>query len=475
MRLMLAVALAALSVSSCNRNKIEPQRSSPPSTAAPVSSGGQHSFADIVDRVAPAVVTIRSERRVRAPQQFPFFSDPMLREFFGLRGGQPRQRDQVQRGLGSGVVVSEDGYILTNHHVIDGAQEIKVEFTEGKTYSAQLIGSDPPSDLAVLKVSGKFAVLPLGDSDKVRVGDVVLAIGNPLGVGQTVTSGIISAKGRQTGLSDGSFEDFLQTDAAINRGNSGGALVNTRGELIGINSQILSPTGGNIGIGFSIPSNMAREVRDQLIKRGNVRRGQLGVYPQALSAELAAGLGLKDTKGVLVGDVDPNGAAARAGLRPGDIIRKIDNDEVNNPNALRNRVAMTDPGTEVTITIVREGKEQQLKVKLGELRASAAGTSQEDDPGPEGGGRLGVAVQPLTPDVARQLGLRSNVTGLLVRDLAPDGPAAEAGVQPGDVIVEANRQPTRSTADLQRVLANRGPVVLLLNRGGRTFFLTIRS
>jgi serine protease Do len=476
MRRIAPVVLAALSLLSCNRERIEPQRSSPPSTAPITSSGGQQSFADIVDRVAPAVVTIRSERRVRAPQQFPFFSDPMLREFFGLgRGQAPQPRSQVQRGLGSGVVVSEDGYILTNHHVIDGAQEIKVEFAEGKTYAAQLIGSDAPSDLAVLKVSGKFPVLPLGDSDKVRVGDVVLAVGNPLGVGQTVTSGIISAKGRQTGLSDGSFEDFLQTDAAINRGNSGGALVNTRGELIGINSQILSPTGVNIGIGFSIPSNMAREVRDQLIKRGNVRRGQLGIYPQAMTAELAAGLGLKDTKGVLVADVDPNGAAARAGVRRGDIILKINNDEVNNPNALRNRIAMTDPGTEVTLTLIREGKEQQVKVKLGELRAASARPEEGDEPGAEGGGKLGIAVQPLTPEIARQLGLRSNVAGLLVRDVAPDGPAAEAGVQPGDVIVEVNRQPVRSTADLQRVLGKGGPTVLLMNREGRTFFVTIRS
>jgi S1-C subfamily serine protease len=277
-------------------------------------------------------------------------------------------------------------------------------------------------------------------------------------------------------LSDGSFEDFLQTDAAINRGNSGGALVNTRGELIGINSQILSPTGVNIGIGFSIPSNMAREVRDQLIKRGSVRRGQLGIYPQALTEELASGLGIKDTKGVLVADVDPNGAAARAGLRRGDVILKIDNDEVNTPNALRNRIAMTDPGSDVTLTIVRDGKEQQIKVKLGELRASTASAEeQQGSDEAESGGKLGIAVQPLTPEIARQLGLRSNVSGLLVRDIAPDGPAAEAGVQPGDVIVEANRQPMRSNVDLQKVLAKGGPTVLLMNREGRTFFVTIRS
>jgi serine protease Do len=268
------------------------------------------------------------------------------------------------------VIISNDGYILTNHHVIDGAEKIKVDLNDNRTLQAKLVGSDPPSDLAVLKVEAtNLPVLALGDSDKVRVGDVVLAIGNPLGIGQTVTMGIISAKGRQTGLSSGSFEDFLQTDAPINQGNSGGALVNTNSELVGINSQILSPSGGSIGIGFAIPANMARTVMDTLLKDGKVRRGQLGISVGRVTAELAEQLGATEGKGVYVAEVQPGSPAERAGLRKGDVIVALNGVELNDSNTFRNLIANAGPGTQVTLTVLRGGRQQAITATLGEFKA----------------------------------------------------------------------------------------------------------
>ncbi|HEX6126171.1 MAG TPA: Do family serine endopeptidase [Pyrinomonadaceae bacterium] len=352
----------------------EPEPQAATSPFAPTSA--VYSYADVVKRVSPAVVTIQSERRVRAPEQFPFLDDPRFRDFFGQRFGRqaPQEpRSQIQRGLGSGVVVSADGYILTNHHVIDGADQIKVGMLDRQTFDARVVGSDPPSDLAVLKIdANSLPALSLGDSDAVQVGDIVLAIGNPLGLEQTVTAGIISARGRSTGVSDGSFEDFLQTDAPINSGNSGGALVNAAGEFIGINSQILSSTGGNIGIGFAIPSNMAKNVMRQLIDSGTVRRGQLGVIVQPVTSDIARNLGLSPIRGVLVNEVQPDSPAAEAGVNRGDVIVAFNGEPIEEGNELRNRVAATPPGTDVTLTVFRDGSEQQLRAKLGELNAKGA-------------------------------------------------------------------------------------------------------
>src|SRR6266404_3918799 len=333
------------------------------------------SYADVVSRVSPAVVTVHSAMRERNAQQFPFLDDQMLNQLFGQRKGQrqPQQpSEHMAHALGSGVIVSSDGYILTNHHVVDGAEQVKVDITDNRTVDAKVVGVDAPSDLAVLKVDATgLPVLPLGNSDVVRVGDVVLAVGNPLGVGKTVTMGIISAKGRQTGLSNGSFEDFLQTDAPINQGNSGGALVNTSGQLVGINSQILSQSGGSIGIGFAIPSNMARTVMDQLIRNGKVRRGQLGVTVLKIPSDEASKLGIDEGPGVAVFQVQAASAADRAGLRKGDVITALNGTPVNDPNTFRNLVAGTAPGTEVTLTIRRDGKEQQVRATLGELATRA--------------------------------------------------------------------------------------------------------
>ena len=377
MSLALTLAVSTALLGACNRQNDSSFRlTNDPSvnsaTSANATTGNPSgmpvaSYADVVSKAAPAVVTIHSQMRVRQPQQYPFLDDPFFREFFGDRVPQPAP-ERRREGLGSGVIVRQDGYVLTNHHVIDGAERIRVDLGDNRTLEARVVGSDPPSDLAVLKLEASgLPVLSLGDSDRTRVGDVVLAIGNPLGVGQTVTMGIISAKGRQTGLSNGAFEDFLQTDAPINQGNSGGALVSTNNELIGINSQILSPSGGSIGLGFAVPSNMARTVMEQLINTGRVRRGQLGIIVLKIPSEEASKLGVTEGAGVVVYQVQPGSAADRAGLRRGDIITALNGTAVDDPNAFRNIIAGSAPGTEVTLTVKRDGREQQLRATLGEF------------------------------------------------------------------------------------------------------------
>lgn len=464
----------------------QPQPLAPP--APVVVDGVRTSYADVVQKTSPAVVRIEAEIKGRQsaqqPQQFgldDFFNFPQQPQ---NRGQQPQA--PTQRGLGSGVIVSADGTVLTNNHVVEGAEKITVLMSDDKSYDARIVGLDEPSDLAVLKIeAANLPFLNLGNSDNVRVGDVVLAIGNPLGIGQTVTAGIISAKGRRTGLSDGnSFEDFLQTDAPINRGNSGGALVNIAGELIGINSQILSSgqSGGSIGIGFAIPTNMAKGVLDQLVANGRVRRGLLGVGIQGLTDDMKEQFGLKNTKGVLINDVKRGGAAEKAGVKRDDVIIAINGETIDDTNVLRNKVAGTQPGTEIKLKVVRDGQEQELSVVLDELNPENAKTAQpnENDRGtqtPNEGGKLGLSLQPVTPSIARQLELPEGNGGVVVTDVDQNGAAAKVGVARGDVILTINRQAVGSLDEVQAALSKSGdrPILLLIARKGQTVYLTVRT
>jgi Do/DeqQ family serine protease len=421
------------------------------------------SYAPIVERVMPAVVTIRVEKRAAfVPTGQPQIPEE-LRRFFGDQLPQaPRgQRGPrgLQRGLGSGVIVSKDGYILTNNHVVDGSDKVKVEMPDRRTFTAKVVGTDPDTDLAVLKVDANdLPTLVIGDSDAVKVGDVAIAVGNPLDIGQTVTSGIISAKGRTTN-GDG-YQDFLQTDAAINRGNSGGALVNVAGQLIGINSQILSVSEGNIGLGFAIPSNMAKHVMDELVMNGKVRRAKLGVTVQRITPEMASTLGLANANGALISNVDDGSPAAKAGLKQGDVITQYNGKPVADNNQLRNAVASTTPGTTVPVQVLRNGKTETLQATVGELPATRDVTGAPTEL--KGEGRYGMTVQPTQK-------------GLAVAELDPNGLAAESGLQPGDVIEKVNGKAVKSAEELRTSL-DRGDgkaSLVLVNRDGTSLFLTL--
>lgn len=436
------------------------------------------SFAPVAKAVTPAVVTVRTLSRSRPAQNLffgdsfgPFGMDP-FREFF-FRRGLPEENNQrpLRRrpeslgrlepsGLGSGVIVSPDGYILTNNHVVEGADKVEVTFNDHRNLTARVVGADPPSDVAVLKVDGSnFPTVPLGDSDRVEIGDVALAVGNPLGVGQTVTMGIISAKGRSTpgNSGSGSYEDFLQTDASINRGNSGGALVNLKGELIGVPSQILSQTGGNIGIGFAIPTSMARTVMDQLLKNGKVRRGKLGITIGDLTPEMAAQFEFKAAKGALVQDVEAGQAAERAGIVAGDIITEFQGQAVNDSSRLRNQVAQTAPGSTVKLKVWRNGAEREIHATLAEMESRDSGNGgNQSSSSPSSLALSGVRVTDITSDLARRLNLPVSSRGVVITEIDPDSGAADAGLQRGDLIEEVNRQPIANVKDYESALQRTG-------------------
>jgi len=435
------------------------------------------SYAPVVEKTAGSVVFVYSTRQVRASQLAPFLDDPILRRFFGVpRGGGGESAERTERGLGSGVIVSAEGYILTNNHVVEGADEVKVAIGDSpKRYDATVVGGDALADLAVLKIEAndlKPAVL--GDSDQLKVGDVVLAIGNPFGVGLSVSAGIVSAVGRGN-LGIEQIEDFIQTDAAINMGNSGGALIDSRGRVIGINTAILTRTGGFAGVGFAIPVNLARGVAEQIVATGEVRRGFLGVAPQALTPELAERFGA--TQGALVAEVTPGSAAEKGGLQPGDVITAVNGAEIRDPRQLLLAVSQIAPGEKVRVDYERDGQKKTVEVTL-ERRPDAAGRTGRGrgvSPGKNAGVLDGVMVSDLTSEIRQQLEIPESVQGAIVTDIEPGSPVARQGLRPGDVIVEIERQPIRNAQEAEkRSQELTGPKTMIrVWRDGRTTFVIV--
>ena len=426
------------------------------------------SFAPIVKRVAQSIVQVdvsTKPRQMQAPVQQQPFGDDLLRRFFGdqFSQGTPNMQTYTtprQYGLGSGVIVTKDGYIITNNHVVDGADSIKVTLNDGRKFTAKVIGRDPKSDIAVVKIDAQdLPFVTLADSDKVEVGDVCLAIGNPFGIGQTVTMGIVSATGRNNvavGEEPGNYEDFIQTDAAINPGNSGGALVDADGRLIGINTAILSRSGGNQGIGFAVPVNLASDVMKSLITKGTVDRGYLGVRLQEVTPDLANAFNLKpDEHGALIGDVSAGGPADKAGLKSGDVIVSFNDKPVTDSDRLRFQVADVDPGTSVPVKIMRDGREQTIKVTVSEWPGAEKVAKSEKTKGADSSDTLdGVTVADVDANSARQLNLPADVKGAVITQVDQDSPAYEAGLRPGAVIQEINHKPVHTADDAIKLTEN---------------------
>jgi serine protease Do len=432
----------------------------------------------------PSIVNISTTRVIKARDEAPFdfFDDPFFRRFFGdqlPRNNAPKEHKE--QSLGSGVIVSDDGYIVTNNHVIEKAQEIKVLLLNKRDYKARLIGADPKTDIAVIKIEAKgLPALAWGDSNKLKVGEIAFAIGNPFGLNQTVTMGIISAVGRaNVGIAD--YEDFIQTDAAINPGNSGGALINASGELIGINTAILSRTGGYQGIGFAVPSSMAKQVMDSLVKYKKVVRGWLGVSIQEVTSELADEFGVRDLKGALVSGVLKASPAEKAGIKQGDVILQYNGKIVEDTGHLRNMVSQTPVGTSVKVRLLRQKKEIDLEVLIAELPKKLSdsppreqGTGREE----ESSALTGLVVRELTPELARRLGIDENEKGVVVVNIDAESKVYEAGLRPGDVILQINQKDI-STLDAYKKavkkIKTKERVLLLIRRKGETLFVTVRS
>jgi serine protease Do len=447
---------------------------------APESAGAAVSlpdFAALAERLSPSVVNISTTQEVKGFTR-PFGSEDPFREFwepferfFGPRG-DPFPRPFKQRSLGSGLVVSEDGYIVTNNHVVENADEIIVRLANENELEAKVIGRDAKTDLALIRIENHDDLQPakLGDSDALRVGEWVMTIGNPFGLQHTVTAGIVSAKGRHIG---GPYDNFIQTDASINPGNSGGPLINTRGEVVGINTAIFTRSGGNVGIGFAIPTNLAKEVLAELREKGKVTRGWLGVMIQRVTPEIAESLGLDESAGALVADVLEDGPAKDAGVTTGDVILRFDGKRVNDSAELPLMVARTPVGKKVVVDVVRNGKEKRIRVEIGELREEEVEVlaSGEAD-------QFGVTVQTLTPELADNLGVPGDVTGVVVTAVEPGSVAAEAGLRRRDIILEVNRKTVRNLAEFRKAMrdtARDKSVLFLVRRGENTIFLAFKS
>ncbi len=428
-------------------------------------------FADVVRSVSPAVVNISTIRRFDGSAAGEGFFDL----FSPFHRGPKQYREQ---SLGSGVIVSQDGYIITNNHVVEQAEEIRVTLIDRRTFKAKVIGVDPKTDLSLIKINEKgLPTIPWGNSEKLRVGEFVLAIGNPFGLSHTVTMGIVSALGRaNVGIAD--YEDFIQTDAAINPGNSGGPLVNTRGELVGINTAIFSRSGGYQGIGFAVPSNMVKMVIEQLMKKGRVIRGWLGVTIQELTPELAKKFGLESTGGALVSDVLRGSPADRAGIKRGDVIIGFDNHKVKNVSTLRNLVAQSPIGSKKQVELIRHKKKKKLTVVVAELPKEFNEFSDEVISEKETEGALyGVTVTEITPAIARQIGVSVKEKGVVVVDISPDSPAREAGLKKGDIIQEVDNRVIKDYDGWKGAvnqISDTDTVVILINRRGRRFYLAIK-
>jgi serine protease Do len=460
-----------------------PVQPAPAAPLPPFSVGVDRNFVQIAKAVTPAVVNIFTSRTGKSgegPHGMPF-DDPFFRRFFGdeffRRFEAPRERKE--RSLGSGVIVDANGLIITNNHVVSKADEIRVFLSDKHEFKAKLIGTDTKTDLAVLKVEAEgLHTIPWSDSDKLEVGEFVLAVGNPFGLTQTVTLGIVSAVGRASmGIAE--YEDFIQTDAAINPGNSGGALVNARGELVGINTAIFSQSGGNMGIGFAVPSNMARSIMEQLVKTGKVVRGWLGVSIQDLSPDLASQFGLSEAKGVLVSDVLDNSPAKRAGLERGDVIVEYDGKPIENPTQLRNAVAQTTVGKKAVVKVLRGKGTRTVEVTIAEQpkTVAQAGSEEPGESASPAGLLSDIEVRELTPDLAGRPGLGGKEQGLAIARVRAGSVAEEAGLREGDIILEVNRKPVPTLKEYGRVAARIGKdevVLLLVKRQGRTSFVTLK-